>query len=168
MKNYNTLRKLIVKFQGWRAILYFGAIIGMGVIDGITAVLVSRILGIITDAAVAGKSFWDTNIVQLILIVLFIKLGIGVFLSVGYNNEAKRTGANMRNIVFSKALCLPVEFYEKNHTGDFMAKLTYDTDMASGVFGSRASSAGALICIRCSFLNRSPTETYSRYSSSLT
>ena len=102
MKNYNTLRKLIVKFQGWRAILYFGAIIGMGVIDGITAVLVSRILGIITDAAVAGKSFWDTNIVQLILIVLFIKLGIGVFLSVGYNNEAKRTGANMRNIVFSK------------------------------------------------------------------
>ena len=44
MKNYNTLRKLIVKFQGWRAILYFGAIIGMGVIDGITAVLVSRIL----------------------------------------------------------------------------------------------------------------------------
>ena len=137
MKNYNTLRKLIVKFQGWRAILYFGAIIGMGVIDGITAVLVSRILGIITDAAVAGKSFWDTNIVQLILIVLFIKLGIGVFLSVGYSNEAKRTGANMRNIVFSKALCLPVEFYEKNHTGDFMAKLTYDTDMASGVFGSR-------------------------------
>ena len=43
----------------------------------------------------------------------------------------------MFNIVFGKALMLPVSFYENNHTGDFMSKLTYDTNMASGIFGSR-------------------------------
>lgn len=137
MKNYKILKELIVRFQGIRAFFYFGTIIAMGIIDGATAIFISKIIGIITDTAVLGGNIWETDIVSYILMSIVIKLVIGNILSVCYNNEAKRTGANMRNIVFGKALMLPVSFYEKNHTGDFMAKLTFDTSMATGIFGSR-------------------------------
>ncbi|MGN0319467.1 MAG: ABC transporter ATP-binding protein [Lachnospira sp.] len=137
MSNIRTLKELVKRFQGMRAFLYFGEIIGMGIIDGLSVVLTSRIIGIITDTAVYGGNIWDTDILTYIIIITVGKIGVAGVLSVLYNDEAKRTGANMRNIVFSKALMLPVNFYEKHHTGDFMAKLTYDTNMASGVFGSR-------------------------------
>lgn len=137
MSNIRTLKELVKRFQGMRAFLYFGEIIGMGIIDGLSVVLTSRIIGIITDTAVYGGNIWDTDILTYIIIITVGKIGVAGVLSVLYNDEAKRTGANMRNIVFSKALMLPVDFYEKHHIGDFMAKLTYDTNMASGVFGSR-------------------------------
>lgn len=137
MSNIRTLKELVKRFQGMRAFLYFGEIIGMGIIDGLSVVLTSRIIGIITDTAVYGGNIWDTDILTYIIIITVGKIGVAGVLSVLYNDEAKRTGANMRNIVFSKALMLTVDFYEKHHTGDFMAKLTYDTNMASGVFGSR-------------------------------
>ena len=137
VKNFRILKELVARFQGWRALLYFGEIIAMGIISGITVVMLSDIVGLITDTAVSGTSLWDTDIVKRIIIFAILEFVISNVLGVCYNNEAKRTGATMRNIVFGKALMLPVSFYEKNHTGDFMSKLTYDTSMASGIFGSR-------------------------------
>lgn len=137
MKNLRIIKQLVVRFQGWRAILYFGEIILMGIINGITVVMLSDIIGLITDTAVSGGNIWDTDIVKRIIIFSVLEFGVSNILGVCYNNEAKRTGATMRNIVFGKALMLPVSFYENNHTGDFMSKLTYDTNMASGIFGSR-------------------------------
>lgn len=137
MKNLRIIKQLVVRFQGWRAILYFGEIILMGIINGITVVMLSDIVGLITDTAVSGGNIWATDIVKRIIIFSVLEFGVSNILGVCYNNEAKRTGATMRNIVFGKALMLPVSFYENNHTGDFMSKLTYDTNMASGIFGSR-------------------------------
>lgn len=137
MKNLRIIKQLVVRFQGWRAILYFGEIILMGIINGITVVMLSDIIGLITDTAVSGGNIWDTDILKRIIIFSVLEFGVSNILGVCYNNEAKRTGAAMRNIVFGKALMLPVSFYENNHTGDFMSKLTYDTNMASGIFGSR-------------------------------
>lgn len=137
MKNLRIIKQLVVRFQGWRAILYFGEIILMGIINGITVVMLSDIIGLITDTAVSGGNIWNTDVVKRIIIFSVLEFGVSNILGVCYNNEAKRTGATMRNIVFGKALMLPVSFYENNHTGDFMSKLTYDTNMASGIFGSR-------------------------------
>ena len=44
MNNFKILKELIKRFQGVRAVLYFAEIIGMGVADGISVVLVSRII----------------------------------------------------------------------------------------------------------------------------
>ena len=137
MNNFKILKELIKRFQGVRAVLYFAEIIGMGVADGISVVLVSRIIGIITDTAVSKGNLRDTPLVKYIILTIIFKIIIQTLLAVLYNDEAKRTGANMRNTVYGKALSLPMEFYDNNHTGEFMSKLTYDTNMASGVFGSR-------------------------------
>ena len=137
MNNFKILKELIKRFQGVRAVLYFAEIIGMGVADGISVVLVSRIIGIITDTAVSKGNLRDTKLVKYIILTIIFKIIIQTLLAVLYNDEAKRTGANMRNTVYGKALSLPMEFYDNHHTGEFMSKLTYDTNMASGVFGSR-------------------------------
>ena len=149
MKNLRIIKQLVVRFQGWRAILYFGEIILMGIIIGITVVMLSDIIGLITDTAVSGGNIWDTDIVKRIIIFSVLEFGVSNILGVCYNNEAKRTGATMRNIVFGKALMLPVSFYENNHTGDFMSKLTYDTNMASGIFGSRFRRVMMPVIIVC-------------------
>lgn len=149
MKNLRIIKQLVVRFQGWRAILYFGEIILMGIINGITVVMLSDIVGLITDTAVSGGNIWDTDIVKRIIIFSVLEFGVSNILGVCYNNEAKRTGATMRNIVFGKALMLPVSFYENNHTGDFMSKLTYDTNMASGIFGSRFRRVMMPVIIVC-------------------
>lgn len=137
MNNFKILKELIKRFQGVRAVLYFAEIIGMGVADGISVVLVSRIIGIITDTAVSKGNLRDTPLVKYIILTIIFKIIIQTLLAVLYNDEAKRTGANMRNTVYGKALSLSMEFYDNHHTGEFMSKLTYDTNMASGVFGSR-------------------------------
>lgn len=149
MKNLRIIKQLVVRFQGWRAILYFGEIILMGIINGITVVMLSDIIGLITDTAVSGGNIWNTDIVKRIIIFSVLEFGVSNILGVCYNNEAKRTGATMRNIVFGKALMLPVSFYENNHTGDFMSKLTYDTNMASGIFGSRFRRVMMPVIIVC-------------------
>ncbi|MEE0057318.1 MAG: ABC transporter ATP-binding protein [[Bacteroides] pectinophilus] len=149
MKNLRIIKQLVVRFQGWRAILYFGEIILMGIINGITVVMLSDIIGLITDTAVSGGNIWDTDIVKRIIIFSVLEFGVSNILGVCYNNEAKRTGATMRNIVFGKALMLLVSFYENNHTGDFMSKLTYDTNMASGIFGSRFRRVMMPVIIVC-------------------
>ena len=149
MKNLRIIKQLVVRFQGWRAILYFGEIILMGIINGITVVMLSDIIGLITDTAVSGGNIWDTDIGKRIIIFSVLEFGVSNILGVCYNNEAKRTGATMRNIVFGKALMLPVSFYENNHTGDFMSKLTYDTNMASGIFGSRFRRVMMPVIIVC-------------------
>lgn len=149
MKNLRIIKQLVVRFQGWRAILYFGEIILMGIINGITVVMLSDIIGLITDTAVSGGNIWSTDIVKRIIIFSVLEFGVSNMLGVCYNNEAKRTGATMRNIVFGKALMLPVSFYENNHTGDFMSKLTYDTNMASGIFGSRFRRVMMPVIIVC-------------------
>ena len=93
MNNFKILKELIKRFQGVRAVLYFAEIIGMGVADGISVVLVSRIIGIITHTAVSKGNLRDTPLVKYIILTIIFKIIIQTLLAVLYNDEAKRTGA---------------------------------------------------------------------------
>ena len=49
-----------------------------------------------------------------------------------------RTGAGkVEKLVFSKAMRLPMSYYEKNHSSDFMSRLIFDTQKASDIYTSR-------------------------------
>lgn len=54
-----------------------------------------------------------------------------------YNIEAKTGVARVEKQVFTKALRLPMEYYETHHSGDFMSKLIFDTERAGDIYGSR-------------------------------
>lgn len=54
-----------------------------------------------------------------------------------YNVEAKRGIATLEKMVFSKAVRLPMSYYEVNHSADFISRMIFDTGKAGDIFGSR-------------------------------
>lgn len=54
-----------------------------------------------------------------------------------YNIEAKRGIAKLEKMIFSKAMRLPMSYYEEHHSGDFISKLTFDVGRAGDIYGSR-------------------------------
>lgn len=54
-----------------------------------------------------------------------------------YNIEGRTGVGKVEKLVFSKAMRLPMSYYEKNHSSDFMSKLIYDTQKASDIYTSR-------------------------------
>ena len=82
MNNFKILKELIKDFRESVQFFYFAEIIGMGVADGISVVLVSRIIGIITDTAVSKGNLRDTQLVKYIILTIIFKIIIQTLLAV--------------------------------------------------------------------------------------
>lgn len=76
-----------------------------------------------------------------------------------YNIEAKRGIATVEKLVFSKAMRLPYAYYEQHHSADFMSKLTFDTERAGDIYGSRLRRLSA--AVMCSVFYLVPMFYYS-------
>ena len=69
-----------------------------------------------------------------------------------YNIEARTATGKVEKLVFSKALRLPMSYYEKNHSSDFMSRLVYDTQKASDIYTSRLRRLLAAIISAVAYL----------------
>lgn len=135
-----TLKNVFAKLMkelGDRLHIYIAAIVIMTVSMAGIDVITSFVLSDIVEAAQTG------NTQGLALrIVINAGLGVGSLLiwrgsCICYNIEAKRGIAGLERKVFSKAMKLPMAYYEENHSGDFMSRLIFDTNRAGDVYGSR-------------------------------
>ncbi|MDE7020237.1 MAG: ABC transporter ATP-binding protein/permease [Lachnospiraceae bacterium] len=54
-----------------------------------------------------------------------------------YMMEAKKGGANLQRLLYSKCMRLPYSYYDNTHSGEFMSKIIYDGERAQGIYGSR-------------------------------
>ncbi|MGN1181159.1 MAG: ABC transporter ATP-binding protein [Suilimivivens sp.] len=54
-----------------------------------------------------------------------------------YNIEGKKGVAKLEKMIFSKAMRLPMVYYEEHHSGEFISKLTFDTERAGDIYASR-------------------------------
>lgn len=83
----------------------------------------------------------QTDGVLITVLLNFLAIAAGWILwrvgIIRYNIEAKRGIAKVEKMVFSKAMRLPMSYYEQNHSGDFMSKLIFDTERAGDIYGSR-------------------------------
>lgn len=59
------------------------------------------------------------------------------FSIVRYNIEAKMATATIEKMVSSKVLRLPMSYYDKMHSSDFMSKIIFDMERASDIYSSR-------------------------------
>ena len=123
--------------MGKRLPLYLAAILVSSVGMAFTQVANARIVEDIVTAA-------QTRETQGLLLSVGIAFGIFVlgwvtwrFGIMNYNIEARRGVATVEKLVFSKAMRLPYSYYEENHSGDFMSKLTFDTERAGDIYSSR-------------------------------
>lgn len=59
------------------------------------------------------------------------------FSIIRYNIEARKATGKVEKLVFSKAMRLPMSYYEQNHSSNFMSTLIFDTQKASDIYTSR-------------------------------
>lgn len=72
------------------------------------------------------------NFVVFVLCLLLWRFGI-----IRYNIEGRTAAGKVEKLVFSKAMRLPMVYYENNHSSDFMSRLIFDTQKASDIYTSR-------------------------------
>lgn len=72
------------------------------------------------------------NFVVFVLCLLLWRFGI-----IRYNIEGRTAAGKVEKLVFSKAMRLPMAYYENNHSSDFMSRLIFDTQKASDIYTSR-------------------------------
>ncbi|MCM1092123.1 MAG: ABC transporter ATP-binding protein/permease [Muribaculum sp.] len=122
-------------------IRYLLAIISMSValslFDMITALLlksiISRVAGDAQGNLAAGLGEEVLLCVGLGLLMLLI-YAVSFYV---YTMEAKKGGANLQKLLYSKCMRLPYSYYEQNGSSEFMSKVIYDCERASGIYGSR-------------------------------
>ena len=126
-----------LKFMGNRRYLYLAAIVIMAVLKSMLDVITSFFV----NNLYIGISNSDRNFILVLSFKCILLGGILIiiwrFFTIVYNNEAKRVTAKIQKKVYTKAMRLPLGYYEQKSQGDFLSKLSYNINKASDVYGSR-------------------------------
>ena len=122
-------------------IRYLLAIISMSVVlsffDMITALLLKNII-FRAENYVQGEIF--AGLLEEVVICAGLGLLMLLIYAVSfyvYTMEAKKGGANLQKALYSKCMRMPYSYYEQVGSSDFMSKVIYDCERASGIYGSR-------------------------------
>lgn len=131
--------------MGDRLPLYLAAImvstVGQAMGRVVNAWLVKDIITAAQERQTEGLAVTvAVNFLLFVLSWLIWRFGI-----IHYNIEAKCGIAKVEKMIFAKALRLPMEYYEKNHSGDFMSRLTFDVERAGDIYGSRLRRLSAAV-----------------------
>lgn len=137
-KDLQTLWRMLRLMKGG-FVKYLLAIIAMSLslsgFDTVTALLLRSILSRanLSENQFAGLPGELLTCVTAGISLLFV-YAISFYV---YTMEAKKGGANLQKLLYSKCLRLPYSYYEKVHSSDFMSKVIYDCERACGIYGSR-------------------------------
>ena len=136
-KKKTYLFRWFLKIMEKRLPIYLLAIVvstaGLSFSNIANAWIVEKIVTVAQTGETEGLLF-DVGITFLIFVLALLTWRVGIM---HYNIEAKRGIAKLEKKVFSKAMRLPMSYYEEHHSGDFMSKLNFDTEKAGDIFGSR-------------------------------
>ena len=131
----------LLKLMKTGFIRYLSAILIMSVslsaFEAITAFLLKNI---ITRAEKYGQGNIFEGLWSEVIVCFLLGLAILIIAAISfyvYFMEAKKGGANLQKLIYSKSMRLPYAYYENTHSGEFMSKIMYDCDMATGIYGSR-------------------------------
>lgn len=136
-----------MKLKGKRLPIYIGAICLSAVGEAVRRIANSYLIKTVVTSAHTGVEdtvIWPVlgNFAVFVLGLVLWRIGI-----IRYNIEGRTAAGQVEKLVFSKAMRLPMSYYEKNHSSDFMSKLIYDTQKASDIYTSRLRRLlTALIC----------------------
>ncbi len=123
--------------MGDRLPIYLGAILLSTIGDAGRRIASSYLIKDIITAAQTD----NTNNILWIVFINFLVFVLGLLLwrfsIIHYNIEGRIGVGKMQKLVFSKAMRLPMSYYEKKHSGDFMSRLIFDTQRASDIYTSR-------------------------------
>ena len=126
-----------MKLMGDRLPIYLIAILLSTIGDAGRRIANSYLIKNIITAAQTGKADHILLLVFGNFAVFVLGLLLWRFGIIRYNIEGRTGAGKVEKLVFSKAMRLPMSYYEKNHSSDFMSKLIFDTQRASDIYTSR-------------------------------
>lgn len=126
-----------MKLMGDRLPIYLIAILLSTIGDTGRRIANSYLIKNIITAAQTGKADHILLLVFGNFAVFVLGLLLWRFGIIRYNIEGRTGAGKVEKLVFSKAMRLPMSYYEKNHSSDFMSKLIFDTQRASDIYTSR-------------------------------
>lgn len=105
--------------------------------DTVTAMLLRNLM-------TRAGNYAQGNIFEGLFIDVLLSMATGIALLITYAlffriymMEAKKGGANLQKLLYSKCMRLPYSYYDNTHSGEFMSKIIYDGERAQGIYGSR-------------------------------
>lgn len=126
-----------MKVMGKRMILYLGAIFVMSVSFSLFSIMSSLLMKSVVDIAQEGEYQKLAVTIGSIVIVGVVSLLIYRVATIRYNVEAKRVYGVLSEAVLEAQMHLPYSYYEKHHSGEIIAKISYDLTKMGDIYGSR-------------------------------
>ena len=121
----------LMRSEGWRVALSFGAIILTSLVTLLTPLIISHIV----DAYIVTGDYGGLFRWAAILVVLFlIALGTSYTQTRMMGGVGRRILFNLRNALFVKLQELPVAFFNQNRSGDLISRINNDTDKLNQFF----------------------------------
>lgn len=117
--------------------IYLGAILLSTIGEAGRRIANSYLIKNIVTAAQSGNA--DSIVLSVIgnFVIFVFCLLLWRFGIIRYNIEGRIATGKLEKLVFSKAMRLPMSYYEQNHSSDFMSRLIFDTQKASDIYTSR-------------------------------
>jgi len=136
MKQWKLFRKTM-GVMGRHCVPYLLGIFFMSTAWAFFSVMSSILLKNVVDAAGSGNTARIPWIIAGNVLGGLLTLLVYRKAAIVYNVEAKRAYGTLCKQVFHHEVRLPYTYYEENHSGDFMSKLSYDLEKTGSIYGSR-------------------------------
>ncbi len=137
MKNTWKLFCRTMRVMGKRRFFYYAAILAMSVGMAMFSVLSSLLMKGVVDIAQTGDFHRLIFIIAGCVSAGIISLLVYRKGAVVYNVEAKRVYGVLYEQILALEMELPYSYYEKHHSGEIMAKVSYDLGRMGDIYGSR-------------------------------
>jgi len=133
------LKELIrlMDFMKPRMFKYVLGILGMDVAGTTLVIMLAFALKYMIDAPIHGEVLLLQRAIFLIGMIVIIAVTAVPIFHYAYKSAIKRTMADIREKVFQHIQRLPVAFYDKNHSGDVISRITNDIQMVEMAYSDQ-------------------------------
>lgn len=126
-----------MKVMGKRCYLYLGSILVMSVSFAMFGIMSSMLMKCVVDIAQTGAYQQLAEMIVMIVAAGAVCLLVYRLAAIHYNVEAKRVYGTLSEAVLEAEMSLPYSYYEKHHSGELVAKVSYDLTKMGDIYGSR-------------------------------
>ena len=126
-----------MRVMGKKRFIYLGSIFVMSVTFALFGIMSSLLMKCVVDIAQTGEYERLGYSIAAIVVVGVVSLLIYRVATIRYNVEAKRVYGELSEKVLDAEIQLPYSYYEKHHSGEIIAKVSYDLTKMGDIYGSR-------------------------------
>ncbi|PHV69763.1 hypothetical protein CS063_14310 [Sporanaerobium hydrogeniformans] len=130
---YKDFKNTFVFLKG-HYLIYFSGIIGMTLLHASSALVESYLLKRLLDIGDNHSLYMIFKLLALVIVYMIIVVILLPIFTFMFNGQAKYGFANICKALYYKFSRLPVDYYEKNHSGHALSLFENDTWVVAGIF----------------------------------